>query len=144
VVALAAAFPPHGRLAGLLAIAWLSLIGWTWLARRCAQGTGATRCGFVLAAHWRARGRRIVFQHLIPAVSGHLVVSTWRTGHDLAETALTFRHRHPPTMVSWGTLLQEAQNTRLWRISHGLLMRWVHRQTPCRQSISSAMAARRD
>jgi peptide/nickel transport system permease protein len=93
----------------------LSLIGWTWLARQLRGKVLALREEeFVLAAQLAgASDRRIVLHHLIPAVSGHIIViSTLAVpGMILAETALTFLGIGiRPPLVSWGTLLQEAQN----------------------------------
>jgi peptide/nickel transport system permease protein len=116
-MALAAAFPPHWPpLQVYFAISVvLSLIGWTWLARQLRGKVLALREEeFVLAAQLAGAGdARIVFKHLIPAVSGHIiVVSTLAVpGMILAETALTFLGIGiRPPLVSWGTLLQEAQN----------------------------------
>jgi peptide/nickel transport system permease protein len=116
-MALAAAFPPHWPpLQVYFAISVvLSLIGWTWLARQLRGKVLALRdAEFVLAAQLAGAGdARIVFHHLIPAVSGHIiVVSTLAVpGMILAETALTFLGIGiRPPLVSWGTLLQEASN----------------------------------
>jgi peptide/nickel transport system permease protein len=116
-MALAAAFPPHWPpLQVYFAISVvLSLIGWTWLARQLRGKVLALRdAEFVLAAQLAGAGdARIVFNHLIPAVSGHIiVVSTLAVpGMILAETALTFLGIGiRPPLVSWGTLLHEAQN----------------------------------
>jgi len=116
-MALAAAFPPHWPpLQVYFAISVvLSLIGWTWLARQLRGKVLALREEeFVLAAQLAgASDARIITRHLIPAVSGHIiVVSTLAVpGMILAETALTFLGIGiRPPLVSWGTLLQEAQN----------------------------------
>jgi peptide/nickel transport system permease protein len=116
-MALAAAFPPQWPpLQVYFAISVvLSLIGWTWLARQLRGKVLALREEeFVLAAQLAgASDRRIVLNHLIPAVSGHIIViSTLAVpGMILAETALTFLGIGiRPPLVSWGTLLQEAQN----------------------------------
>src|SRR5258707_15730005 len=80
--ALAAAFPPHWPpLQVYFAISVvLSLIGWTWLARQLRGKVLALRdAEFVLAAQLAGAGdARIVFNHLIPAVSGHLIVGSTR------------------------------------------------------------------
>jgi peptide/nickel transport system permease protein len=116
-MALAAAFPPHWPAAQVyFAISVvLSLIGWTWLARQLRGKVLALREEeFVLAAQLAGAGDgRIIARHLIPAVSGHIVVIATLAipGMILAETALTFLGigiRAP--LVSWGTLLQDAQN----------------------------------
>ena len=117
-MALAAAFPPHWPpLQVYFAISVvLSLIGWTWLARasfaarcwRCARRSSCWPRSSPAAATLR-----IIFRHLLPAVSGHIIViSTLAVpGMILAETALTFLGIGiRPPLVSWGTLLQDAQN----------------------------------
>jgi peptide/nickel transport system permease protein len=116
-MALAAAFPPHWPpLQVYFAISVvLSLIGWTWLARQLRGKVLALREEeFVLATQLAgASDARVIGKHLIPAVSGHIiVVSTLAVpGMILAETALTFLGIGiRPPLVSWGTLLQEAQN----------------------------------
>jgi peptide/nickel transport system permease protein len=116
-MALAAAFPPHWpALQVYFAISVvLSLIGWTWLARQLRGKVLALREEeFVLAAQLSGSDDRwIILRHLIPAVSGHIIViSTLAVpGMILAETALTFLGIGiRPPLVSWGTLLQEAQN----------------------------------
>jgi peptide/nickel transport system permease protein len=116
-MALAAAFPPHWpALQVYFAISVvLSLIGWTWLARQLRGKVLALREEeFVLAAQLAGgEDRRIIAKHLIPAVSGHIIVISTLAipGMILAETALTFLGIGiRPPLVSWGTLLQEAQN----------------------------------
>jgi peptide/nickel transport system permease protein len=116
-MALAAAFPPHWPpLQVYFAISVvLSLIGWTWLARQLRGKVLALREEeFVLAAQLTgASDARVIVKHLIPAVTGHIiVVSTLAIpGMILAETALTFLGIGiRPPLVSWGTLLQEGQN----------------------------------
>jgi peptide/nickel transport system permease protein len=116
-MALTAAFPPHWPpLQVYFAISVvLSLIGWTWLARQLRGKILSVREEeFVLAAQLTgASDARIIFKHLIPAVTGHIiVVSTLAVpGMILAETALTFLGIGiRPPLVSWGTLLNEGQN----------------------------------
>src|SRR5215216_2684122 len=116
-MALAAAFPPHWpALQVYFAISVvLSLIGWTWLARQLRGKVLALREEeFVLAAQLAGGGDgRIVTRHLIPAVSGHIIVISTLAipGMILAETALTFLGIGiRPPLVSWGTLLQDASN----------------------------------
>lgn len=116
-MALAAAFPPHWpALQVYFAISVvLSLIGWTWLARQLRGKVLALREEeFVLATQLAGGSdRRVIFRHLLPEVSGHIiVVSTLAVpGMILAETALTFLGIGiRPPLVSWGTLLQDAQN----------------------------------
>ena len=77
-MALAAAFPPHWPALqiyfGISVV--LSLIGWTWLARQLRGKVLALREEeFVLAAQLAGSGdARIIVKHLIPAVSGHIIV----------------------------------------------------------------------
>jgi len=55
----------------------------------------------------------IIFRHLIPAVLGHIIVISTLAmpGMILAESALSFLNLGlRPPMISWGVLLQEAQN----------------------------------
>jgi len=116
-MALAAAFPPFwSPLLVYFAIGVvLSLIGWTWLARQLRGKVLAIRNEeYVLAAELAGGSdKRVIFKHLIPAVSGQIiVVATLQIPNMiLAETALTFLGIGiRPPLVSWGTLLQEAQN----------------------------------
>ncbi|HYY88530.1 MAG TPA: ABC transporter permease [Chloroflexota bacterium] len=116
-MALAAAFPPHWpALQVYFAISVvLSLIGWTWLARQLRGKVLALREEEFVLATQLAGGSdaRVIFRHLIPAVSGHIVVISTLAipGMILAETALTFLGIGiRPPLVSWGTLLQDAQN----------------------------------
>ncbi len=116
-MALAAAFPPHWpALQVYFAISVvLSLIGWTWLARQLRGKVLALREEEFVLATQLAGGSdtRVIFRHLLPEVSGHIiVVSTLAVpGMILAETALTFLGIGiRPPLVSWGTLLQDAQN----------------------------------
>jgi peptide/nickel transport system permease protein len=128
-MALAAAFPPHWpALQVYFAISVvLSLIGWTWLARQLRGKVLALREEeFVLAAQLAGGGDgRIIARHLIPAVSGHIIVISTLAipGMILAETALTFLGIGiRPPLVSWGTLLQDAQNIQTLAHSPWLLM----------------------
>ncbi|HLZ26167.1 MAG TPA: ABC transporter permease [Chloroflexota bacterium] len=116
-MALAAAFPPHWpALQVYFAISVvLSFIGWTWLARQLRGKVLALREEeFVLASQLSgASDLRIILRHLIPNVTGHIIViSTLAVpGMILAETALTFLGIGiRPPLVSWGTLLQDATN----------------------------------
>jgi peptide/nickel transport system permease protein len=116
-MALAAAFPPTWpALQVYFAISVvLSFIGWTWLARQLRGKVLALREEeFVLAAQLAgASDARIILRHLIPSVTGHIIVISTLAipGMILAETALTFLGIGiRPPLVSWGTLLQDAQN----------------------------------
>jgi peptide/nickel transport system permease protein len=116
-MALAAAFPPHWPpLQVYFAIGVvLSLISWTWLARQLRGKVLALREEeYVLAAQLAGGSdRRVIFKHLIPSATSHIVVIATLAIPNmiLAETALTFLGIGiRPPLVSWGTLLQEAQN----------------------------------
>jgi peptide/nickel transport system permease protein len=93
----------------------LSFIGWTWLARQLRGKVLALREeDFVLAAQLAgADDRRVIFRHLIPSVLGHIIViaTLAMPGMILAESALSFLNLGlRPPLISWGVLLQEAQN----------------------------------
>jgi peptide/nickel transport system permease protein len=116
-MALAAAFPPHWpALQVYFAISVvLSFIGWTWLARQLRGKVLSLREEeFVMAAQLAgASDARIIVRHLIPSVAGHIIVISTLAipGMILAETALTFLGIGiRPPLVSWGTLLHDAQN----------------------------------
>jgi peptide/nickel transport system permease protein len=93
----------------------LSLLGWTWLARQLRGQVLAIRSqDFVLASKLAGAGDRwIIFRHLVPATLGQIVVvSTLQMpSMILAETALSYLGLGlRPPVVSWGVLIQEAQN----------------------------------
>ncbi len=95
----------------------LSLIGWTSLARVVRGRFLSLRTeDFVTAARLDgARESRIIFRHMAPSFISHIIaeVSLAIPGMILAETALSFLGLGlQPPMVSWGVLLQEAQNIR--------------------------------
>lgn len=93
----------------------LALIGWTGLARVVRGKFLALREeDFVLSA--RVAGVKeltIIRRHLVPAFTSHLIVHVTLAipGMILAETSLSFLRLglRPPT-ISWGVLLQDAQN----------------------------------
>src|SRR5204863_1940930 len=75
-----------------------------------------------------ASDARVILHHLIPAVSGHIIVISTLAipGMILAETALTFLGIGiRPPLVSWGTLLQDASNIQSLAHFPWLLMRVV-------------------
>jgi peptide/nickel transport system permease protein len=95
----------------------LSFIGWTGLARVVRGRFLALREeDFVMAARLDgASQRKIMFQHMLPAFYSHIIASITLAipGMILAETALSFLGLGlRPPVVSWGVLLQEAQNVR--------------------------------
>ena len=95
----------------------LSVLGWTSLARVVRGRFLAMRSeDFVKAARLDGCGPvRIIFRHMLPSFLSHIIatVSLAIPGMILAETALSYLGiglRTP--IVSWGVLLQEAQNVR--------------------------------
>ena len=93
----------------------LSVISWGPLARVTRGKILALREeDYTLAAQAAgASNSRIIFKHLLPGFTSHLIVSITLSipGMILAETALSFLGLgiQPPS-VSWGTLLQDAQD----------------------------------
>jgi len=115
--AFAAALPPEwSTVKRYFAISIiLSLVNWTGLARQVRAKVLAYReMDYTSAA--RAAGAsdwRIVFVHMLPNALSHIIVVATLSipGMILAETALSFLGLGiQPPMVSWGTLLQDAQN----------------------------------
>ena len=95
----------------------LSLIGWTGLARVVrGRFLSLREEDFVMAARLDgASQRKIMFQHMLPAFYSHIIASVTLSipGTILAETSLSFLGLGlRPPVVSWGVLLQEAQNVR--------------------------------
>lgn len=95
----------------------LSLIGWTGLARVVRGRFLALREeDFVLAARLVGSGEiRIILRHMVPSFLSYIIASLTLAvpGMILAETGLSFIGlglRAPA--ISWGVLLQEAQNLR--------------------------------
>jgi peptide/nickel transport system permease protein len=98
---------------GITAI--LALLDWPGLARAVRSKLLALREeDFCLAAQLMgASSSRIIFRHLLPSFSSHLIASATLSipGMILAETALSFLGLGlRPPITSWGILLNEAQN----------------------------------
>ena len=118
-MALSAALPPVWPIIqvyfGITII--LSIFGWTGLARVVRGKLLATREeDYVLAAKIAGSGEpRILIRHLLPSFTSYLIVSITLAIPQmiLGETALSFLGigMRPPA-VSWGVLLQQAQNIR--------------------------------
>lgn len=95
----------------------LSLIGWTTLAREVRGRFLSLKTeDFVIAARLDGvRELQIILRHMVPSMTSHIIASVTLAipGMILAETALSFLGigLRPP-VVSWGVLLQEAQNVR--------------------------------
>ncbi len=93
----------------------LSIIGWTGLARVVrGRFLSLRQEDFVLAAKFSgASERRIIFRHMVPSFASHIIASLTLAIPDmiLAETSLSFLGLGlRPPVISWGVLLQEAQN----------------------------------
>jgi peptide/nickel transport system permease protein len=93
----------------------ISLLGWTQLARVVRGKFLALREeDFVMAARLIGCGQmRLIFRHMVPNFLSHIIAATTLAipGMILSETALSFLGlglRSPA--VSWGVLLQKAQN----------------------------------
>ena len=108
----------------------LSIIGWTGLARTVRGKFLALRTDdFVLAARLDGAGElRIILRHILPSFMSHIIASLTLAlpGMILGETALSFLGLGlRPPIVSWGVLLNEAQNVRAiatapWLLTPGL------------------------
>ncbi len=116
-MALAAAMPPKWPpdyvYLGITII--LSLLGWTGLARVVRGRFLALREeDFVLAARLsNCSEPRIIFRHMVPSFASHIIASITLAvpGMILSETSLSFLGLGlRPPVISWGVLLQEAQN----------------------------------
>jgi peptide/nickel transport system permease protein len=105
----------------------LSLIGWTGLARVVrGRFLSLREEDFVLAARLcGARERRIIFRHMLPSFTSHIIASVTLAipGTILGETALSFLGLglRPPA-ISWGVLLQDAQNLQSVALSPWLML----------------------
>ncbi|WP_454857129.1 ABC transporter permease [Rhizobium binxianense] len=110
----------------------ISLIGWTSLAREVRGRFMSWRNEvFVLAARLDGTPElKIISRHLIPGFVSHIIASTTLAipAMIIAETSLSFLGigLRPP-VVSWGVLLQEAQNIRSlaeapWLLAPGVLV----------------------
>jgi len=116
---LAAALPMHWpplRIYFMITII-ISLIGWTGLARVVRGRFLSLRTeDFVLAARLDGSSEmRTIWKHMVPSFFSHIIASLTLAipGMILAETALSFLGLGlRPPVVSWGVLLQEAQNIR--------------------------------
>jgi peptide/nickel transport system permease protein len=116
---LAAAMPlswPAGRVYFAITVI-LSLLGWTSLARVVrGRFLSLREEEFVTAARLDGASQwRIIFRHMLPAFTSHLIASMTLAipGMILSETSLSFLGlglREP--VVSWGVLLQDAQDIR--------------------------------
>ena len=128
-MALAAAFPPEWSSTdiyfGITLV--LAVVSWPGLARAVRGKLLELReADFVMAARISNMGDiEIIIKHLLPSFASFLIVvlSLGVPGMILAETALSFLQIgiRPPA-VSWGVLLQDAQNIRSLSQSPWLLI----------------------
>jgi len=104
----------------------LSLFGWTGLARVVrGRFLSLREEDFVAAAEIAGASQfRIIFRHMLPSFLSHIIASTTLRvpGMIISETALSFLGlgMRPPA-VSWGVLLQAAQNIQTIALSPWLM-----------------------
>lgn len=128
-MALSAALPPDWSglkiYFGITVI--LSFLGWTGLARVVrGKFLSLREEDFVVSARLLGAGRRrIIFRHMLPSFLSHIITSATMAvpGMILGETALSFLGigLRPP-IVSWGVLLQQAQNYQAVSLTPWLLL----------------------
>ena len=105
----------------------LSLIGWTTLARVVRGRFLSLRDeDFVKAAELAGAGTpRVIFVHMVPLFLSHIIASTTLAlpAMIISETGLSFLGLglRPPAM-SWGVMLQQAQNVQTVALSPWLLV----------------------
>jgi len=105
----------------------ISLIGWTELARVVrGRFLSLREEEFVMAAELAGSSQaRIILTHLVPSFSSHIIAATTLAlpAMIISETSLSFLGLglRPPA-VSWGVLLQQAQNVQALAISPWLLI----------------------
>ena len=93
----------------------ISLVGWTQLARVVRGRFLALRSDSFVTAAWLdgCSEGRIIFRHMLPSMTSHIIASVTLAipMMILAETALSFLGLGlQPPAISWGALLEEAQN----------------------------------
>ncbi len=128
-MALAAALPRYmTQLQRYFAITViLSLVGWTDLARVIRSKFIILKNeDFVVAAQLAgARQTRVIFRHMLPSLTSHMIVSITLSipGMILGETGLSFLGLGLQSpAISWGVLLQEAQNVRTVALQPWLML----------------------
>ena len=105
----------------------ISLLGWTELARVVRGRFLALREeDFVVAARLAGCGQmRIIFVHMVPSFMSHIIAATTLAlpAMIISETSLSFLGLglRPPA-VSWGVLLQQAQNVQTVALSPWLML----------------------
>ncbi len=126
---LAAALPPDWSVVQVyFAITIIiSLIGWTELARVVrGRFISLKEEDFVMAAELVGCSKsRIIFRHMVPSFISHIIAATTLAipAIIISETSLSFLGLglRPPA-ISWGVLLQDAQNVQALVISPWLLI----------------------
>jgi peptide/nickel transport system permease protein len=105
----------------------ISLIGWTELARVVrGRFLSLREEDFVMAAELAGAGRmRIIFRHMVPSFMSHIIAATTLAlpAIIIAETSLSFLGlgMRPPA-ISWGVLLQAAQQVQAVALTPWLLL----------------------
>jgi peptide/nickel transport system permease protein len=105
----------------------ISFIGWTELARVVrGRFLSLREEDFVMAANLAGCSQaRIIFVHMVPLFLSHIIAATTLAlpAMIISETALSFLGLglRPPA-ISWGVLLQQAQNVQTVAISSWLLL----------------------
>ena len=105
----------------------ISLIGWTVMARVVRGRFLSLRTeDFVTAAELAGAGQlRIIFRHMVPSFLSHIIAAATLAipAMIISETSLSFLGLglRPPA-VSWGVLLQQAQNIQAVAISPWLMI----------------------
>ncbi len=129
IMALAAALPiDMGVIARYFMVTvLLAFVGWTGLARVVrGRFLSLREEDFVMAARFSGSSEmRIILRHMLPSFMSHIIASLTLAvpGVILAETGLSFIGlglRAPA--ISWGVLLQEAQNLRSVALAPWLLL----------------------
>jgi peptide/nickel transport system permease protein len=105
----------------------LSFIGWTGMARVVRGRFLALREeDFVMAAQLAGSSElRVILRHMVPSFLSHIIASITLSipGMILSETSLSFLGLGlRPPIVSWGVLLQDAQNVRTVALAPWLLL----------------------
>jgi len=118
-------WPPLSIYFGITLI--LSVVGWTGMARVVRGRFLAMREeDFVLAARLDGASElRIILRHMVPSFLSHIIASVTLSipGMILSETALSFLGLGlRPPVVSWGVLLQGAQNVHAVAVAPWLLV----------------------
>ena len=105
----------------------ISLVGWTELARVVrGRFLSLREEDFVMAARLAGCGQmRIIFRHMVPSFLSHIIAATTLAlpAMIISETSLSFLGLglRPPA-ISWGVLLQDAQNVQAVAITPWLLL----------------------